>query len=803
LFVLPDGKVIATSTQEDPIPTFMLDINTQTWTTVDPAVVDGGSTVMYLPGKFMKSGAAINPDYPALPANDLTHVLDMTSQPTTWRTTAPMAFARTQHNLTILPDGNVLVTGGGLNSNVYDQAAAVLEAEVWSPATETYVTLARMQVPRLYHSTALLLPDGRILSSGGGRFGPSQLSSEYYSPPYLFKGPRPTITAAPGLTDYGTSFLVTTPDAGSISKVSLIKMGSVTHSINSEQRFLPLTFQVVAGGLTVQTPTSRNLAPPGYYMLFLVNTNGVPSIAKILRFPTPGEDSVAPTAPTNLTATGSIGSASLAWTAATDNVGVAAYDIHRSTTSGFTPSAANKVGSSTLTTFVNTAVPPGSYFYQVLARDAAGNPSPPSNQASATVTADTGLPTTPLGLAANVVTFSRIDLSWNASTDNVGVTGYRVRRDGVVIATAPTTAYSNTGLNASTTYSYTVDAIDGAGNASPPSAPVSATTPPAPPLAANLVASFAFDEGSGTATADLSGNNHPGTLTNGPTWVAGKNGNGLSFNASDDGNDSNDPRVVLGRSINIPNLPLTLTTWVNPAGFADWRAILSKRDSPSAANMRMDLGLAASTGRIYISTGSTFRSFVYSPPINAWTHIAVVAEPGGTKLYVNGTLRETIAAITLGTGTNANTVIGGTGEGSGGDNDPFKGLLDDLRLYDRSLTLTEIQTEMNTPAGGSAVAPPLAASDVMSTSPPAPPVLRVFPNPFRASTRIEAPSGEAVSVYDVTGRRIRRWSPAGPSTSVGIRPVEWDGTDHRGHRLPAGIYFVKSGRIIVRAVLLR
>jgi uncharacterized membrane protein YphA (DoxX/SURF4 family) len=706
VFVLPDGKIIATSTQEDPIPTVMLDINTQTWTTVDPAVVDGGSSVMYLPGKFMKSGAAINPDYPALPSNAATHVLDMTSGPSTWRTTAPMAFPRTQHNLTILPDGNVLVTGGSRNSNVFDQNGAVFEAELWSPTTETYTTLAGNQVPRLYHSTALLLPDGRVISTGGGRFGPSHLDGEFYSPPYLFKGPRPTITAAPTLLDYGTNFIVTTPDAGRIAKVSLIKVGSVTHAINSEQRFVPLTFQVGSGILTVQTPTSRNVAPPGFYMLFIVDTNGVPAVAPFVRFPSPAEDLTPPTAPTNLTATGSVGSASLGWTGSSDNVGVAAYDVHRSTSSGFTPSPATKVGSTTLTSFADTGIPAATYFYKVLARDAAGNSSSPSNQATATVTADLSAPTVPLGLVANPVSPTQINLTWSASTDNVRVAGYHVRRNGAVVTTTTLTAFSDTGVSASTTYSYTVDAFDDAGNTSAPSAPASVTTPAVPPVGANLVASYAFDEGSGTTTADLSGLGHPGTLTNGPIWTAGKYGNALLFNATDDGNDSNDPRVVVGPNLNIPNLPFTFSAWVNPAGYADWRAILSKRNTSTATNMRLDVGLSGGSGRVYLATGATFRSFVYAPPVNVWTNLAVVAEATGTKLYVNGVLQETVAAITLGSNTLANTVIGGTGEAAGGDNDPYKGLLDDLRLYDRALTQPEIQTDMNTPAGTADTQPP-------------------------------------------------------------------------------------------------
>jgi hypothetical protein len=210
-------------------------------------------------------------------------VIDMTQPSPAWRQTASMAFARTQHNLTVLPDGTVLATGGGSVSDVNNTGAAVLAAELWSPTTETWTTLASMQVPRLYHSTALLLPDGRVLSAGGGRFGVDQPSAEIYSPPYLFKGPRPTITSAPTQVVYGASFTVQTPNAAATSRVSLIRIGSVTHAINMDQRFLDLSFQAGAGTLTVQAPANGNLAPPGYYMLFIVDGNGVPSVAPIIR----------------------------------------------------------------------------------------------------------------------------------------------------------------------------------------------------------------------------------------------------------------------------------------------------------------------------------------------------------------------------------------------------------------------------------------------------------------------------------------------------------------------------------------
>jgi hypothetical protein len=140
-----------------------------------------------------------------------------------------------------------------------------------------------MLTPRLYHSTALLLPDGRILVAGGGRFfggvHPSnQFSAEIYSPPYLFKGARPVISAVPSSVQYATNFSVTTPDATQIASAALVRLGAVTHAFDQDQRYVPLTFQQVAGGLTMQS-ASGNLAPPGYYMLFIVNSNGcLPSL---------------------------------------------------------------------------------------------------------------------------------------------------------------------------------------------------------------------------------------------------------------------------------------------------------------------------------------------------------------------------------------------------------------------------------------------------------------------------------------------------------------------------------------------
>ncbi len=288
MFVLPDGRVLAAATAEDRIMTYVLDVRTQTWSIVDPNPVDGGSSAMYLPGKVLKSGTSTDPDMPIFPSAATTYVLDMTQPSPAWRKTTPMMFPRTYHTLTLLPDGTVLATGGGVTTDAVGVSGAVSPAELWSPVTETWTTMASMQTPRLYHSTALLLPDGRVLVAGGGRFNgvdepTDQLSSETYAPPYLFKGARPTISAAPATATYGGTLTVQTPDAARITAVSLIRLGAVTHAFNQNQRFLQLPFTTGSGALTVQAPANANLAPPGDYMLFILETQGVPSVAATLQ----------------------------------------------------------------------------------------------------------------------------------------------------------------------------------------------------------------------------------------------------------------------------------------------------------------------------------------------------------------------------------------------------------------------------------------------------------------------------------------------------------------------------------------
>jgi chitodextrinase len=683
MLVLPNGKVFAAAASEYSIISRVLDVQAQTWSNVGSTAIDGTASVMYQPGKIMKSGGAWD-DGLGTPS-PATYVIDMNQPSPSWRQVGSMAFARVTHNQTFLPDGTVLVTGGSRSANVAQGSASVYDAELWSPTTETWKTMAKMQVQRVYHSTALLLPDGRVLVGGSGRFsgGANQLSVEIYSPPYLFKGPRPAIASAPGTIQYASSFFVGTPDVSRVTSVSLIRLGSVTHHFNQNQRFMSLTFTPISGGLTIQGPQNGNYAPPGYYMLFLLDSNGVPSIASFVRLPAPYEDTQSPTAPTNLTATGLVGSATLSWTAATDNVGVTGYNIYRSTTSGFTPSVGNKVGETTATTFTNTGLVGGTYYYVVVAHDVAVNTSLPSNEASVIVTPDTSSPSTPTGLTATAVSSSQINLSWTTSTDNVGVEGYQVFRNGSQVATTTVSTYSDIGLTASTTYTYTVTAFDASANISPSSQTVSATAFPGSSLPPGLVAAYSFSEGTGITTTDNSGSGNTGTLTNGPTWTSGKYGNALSYNGINN-------YVAVRNTFDIAALPFTIAVWVNPTNYDDYRKVFSKRTSWAANNMRVDLTLYSSSGHVVLEQPNQILEFSYAPPLNTWTHLAVVARTTGTELYVNGNLTQTLGAFTLGGNAAAPVRLGCAGDGQ----DPFLGRIDNLRIYNRALTQSEIQSDL-------------------------------------------------------------------------------------------------------------
>jgi PKD repeat protein len=244
---------------------------------------------MYDIGKIIRTGGGD-------PAHARTGVIDLTAVSPAWRETEPMAFARRRQNLVILADGNVMAVGGTGASD--DPAKAVLAAEIWDRDSETWTTVAPMATPRMYHSSAMLLPDGRVVAAAGDHpNATSKLTAQFYSPPYLFKGPRPLISTAPDSADYGGSFTIDTPTTG-ISSVALIRSGAPTHAIDMNQRYVPLTFSQAGSQVTVQAPASGNVAPPGYYVLVVEGADGIPSAGRWIKIG-PGVGGPPPPPPAN------------------------------------------------------------------------------------------------------------------------------------------------------------------------------------------------------------------------------------------------------------------------------------------------------------------------------------------------------------------------------------------------------------------------------------------------------------------------------------------------------------------------
>lgn len=301
-YLLPNGKIITIATSAG--RTYMMDPQTPSWTQLPGSMATrNASGVMYRPGKILLTGGG-TPLNTRNAAQKTAETIDTTAANPTWTPAQPMLAGRYAHTLTTLPDGKVLAIGGGGNMDQEDLASGELSAETWDPDTGAWTKLSSMPVPRLYHSTAMLMPDGRILVTGGGHAtgttSPSEYNAEYYSPPYLFKGARPAISSVPSATTYGSSIEVGTPDADSIRSVSLVNLAADTHTLDMNQHFVPLSFTKHAGGLTVTMPSSPNLAPPNTYMLFIVNDRGVPSIAPFMRLnPTTAAPNVSVTTPSS------------------------------------------------------------------------------------------------------------------------------------------------------------------------------------------------------------------------------------------------------------------------------------------------------------------------------------------------------------------------------------------------------------------------------------------------------------------------------------------------------------------------
>jgi len=234
---------------------------------------DYGPTVMYEPGKILYVGGGS-------PPTATTETIDLNASHPAWTNAAPMSYPRRQCSATVLPDGTVFVNGGTYSSLFDDPTKPVLQSELWDPATNSWSPMASQQRYRGYHSTSILLLDGTVFTASGA----GDCSVENFSPPYLFKGPRPQIIGAPTQIVSGKPFKVTSPNAEKISKVSLIRLSSATHTLNHDQQFQWLNFTRDKSSLTIDAPMMTPVTAPGLYILFILNGKGVPSIGRVVQF---------------------------------------------------------------------------------------------------------------------------------------------------------------------------------------------------------------------------------------------------------------------------------------------------------------------------------------------------------------------------------------------------------------------------------------------------------------------------------------------------------------------------------------
>jgi galactose oxidase len=246
-----------------------------------------GNAIMYDVSRILTVGGA--PAYDYATATTSAYTIDIRSGVKVAQT-GSMTYPRSFANSVVLPDGTVFVSGGQAYAAVFTDGTAALPGELWNPSTGSFDLMAAASIPRTYHSVSILLPDARVAVAGGGLCGTCDTNHadlEFYSPGYLFTpsgvaAARPEITSAPTTATYNAQINVTA--SGGVTRFALVRMGSVTHSINNDQRRIPVTISSQSGtSFTLRTPSGAGIATPGYYMLFGIDESGVPSKAAIIK----------------------------------------------------------------------------------------------------------------------------------------------------------------------------------------------------------------------------------------------------------------------------------------------------------------------------------------------------------------------------------------------------------------------------------------------------------------------------------------------------------------------------------------
>ena len=253
------------------------------------------SAVMFEPGKILQVGGGGRTNVDSNDAlksaviidiNGITDINNANANSPQLIPVADMNHSRHWGNATVLPNGKVLVNGGSRVNN--QETDVAYTSEIWDPANSSWTMVAAENTPRLYHSSAALLPDGRVFSGGGGNPGPAtHHNAQFYTPPYLFDSSgsaatRPVIDWVQAAAGYNSTIATIVQSGNNISRVTMVRTSSTTHSFNMDQRFLELDFTQSGQTLSVNTPATTLIAPPGYYLLTVIDNNGVASESSIV-----------------------------------------------------------------------------------------------------------------------------------------------------------------------------------------------------------------------------------------------------------------------------------------------------------------------------------------------------------------------------------------------------------------------------------------------------------------------------------------------------------------------------------------
>ncbi|CUR60375.1 conserved exported hypothetical protein [metagenome] len=636
--------------------------------------------------------------------------------------TEPMTYARHWPTSTVMPDGNVIVTGGSRDNN--GNGGYVTNAEIWNPDTgEWTVVEVPYEHARLYHSVALLLPDGRIMVGGGGTPGPRNYTDvEFYSPAYLFDGDqpatRPEVTQVPKKIGYDGSFTVTSDSP--VERVTLVRNGSVTHGFNNDQNFQDLAFTQDGSTVSITSPANGRYAPPGAYMLFVWDEDGTPSVADIVQIdPQVRMDSPAPTVVDQfeyprLPVNWQSNNVPASFDVAPGNGRMSPWEVDSQVE--LIRAAQPSMGALGLTGY-HLALGSGGSLTRTLE-----------------------------GLDVGREYRVSIRYARDSRSAGTGPGAARLRVAGLDAPLSPTTATSSNtsfdtfvGVFTATSRQHDLTLSGGGGAAVVVDDLVVVGSQAA---VSDAPVRYEFEEGAGTTAANLGTDGTVGDAV--LTGDAGWSDSGVNGGAVDLPGGSNAHAVDLPDNLLQGQDTFTTAFWVRPDAKANWIGLFHIGDGLEGAGSFFQVQMqtdAAAGGTGLAATfkkkGSALQERVYAVPTkdvaaDQWNHVAFTREGSTGVLYLNGVeiARRTDLTLTM-------TDIGPTTNnwlGRNGFPDPsLDGRMDDVRLYTSALSPTDIAAMY---ADGSA----LATTVEVAVTPASP---SPFEEPITVSATVAAASGPA------------------------------------------------------------